>query len=281
VRRALWLAAITAVITSAVSACSSHRDASPSTIECGEHAAGSGSTPLEAWLAATPLCIAHRGGDADWVEGTADAYRNAAAWSTHLALEVPVWRTADGVWVISEDATTTRVFGADDDIRTSTWATLSALRSKVGGFPIARLVDDVLQPYGRSRILFVDNKADQDVAGLFDLLDRYAGPSRYLIKSYYRSRNTPIEARRRGYRTWGYYYDRDVSQLAATQARFDLLGLNYTASAATFAALRATGKPVIAHVIDTAAAAGTALEKGAAGLMVSAVEQVVRRDPPG
>lgn len=248
----------------------------------GHHASSGcrpGQTPLQCWLDHPPFYIAHRGGDADWVEGTADAYRKAAAWNASLALEVPVWRTADGVWVVSEDPTTGRVFGTDDDIRRSTWAQLSTLRSVRGGYPMARLVQDILVPYGRSRILFIDNKGDADVGPFLDLLDSYGGPSRYVCKSYYHSLNTATAARRRGYLTWGYYYQSTMGDFAATEHSFDLLGLNYDAPASSFATLRATGKPVIAHVVRTRAGAEEALAKGAEGIMASGVREIVPRTP--
>ena len=235
----------------------------------------SGDTPLDRWLSDPPLYVAHRGGDGNWVEGTAHAYRQAAGWNPRLALEVPVWPTADGVWVVSEDATTGRVFGTDDDIRTSTWATLSSLRSTVGGYPMARLVDDILVPYGSSRILFIDNKSNLDVDAFFDVLDAHGGPSRFVSKSYYTSTRTISEARRRGYATWGYYYTADMSHFAATEGQFTLLGLSYSAPPADFAAMRATGKPVIAHIVATTSEASAAACDGVSGFMVSGVQQVV------
>ena len=72
---------------------------------------------MSRWLAQRTLYVAHRGGDANWPEGSAAAYAQATAWNRNLALEVPVWRTADGVWVVSEQPTTGRVFGTDLDIR--------------------------------------------------------------------------------------------------------------------------------------------------------------------
>ena len=232
-------------------------------------------TPLQLWLRATPLEIAHRGGDADWPEGTAEAYRQAAARNPGLALEVPVWRTADGVWVVSEDRTTGRVFGADHAIPETTWATLSRLRTRQGHQPMARLVEDVLDVYGADRVLFVDDKSDADAAAFLDLLDSFAGRSRYVVKCYWRSTAVAAEARTRGYLTWGYYDDAGPAGLAGTQARFDLLGLPWSAPAADWAAARATGKPVIAHVVATAQQAGVARGRGAAGFMVSGVEEVV------
>ncbi|MCU1656183.1 MAG: hypothetical protein JWO57_839 [Pseudonocardiales bacterium] len=221
------------------------------------------------------MYIAHRGGDADWPEGTAYAYARAAAWNSNLALEVPVWRTSDGVWVVSEDATTSRVFGQNYTIRDTPWATLAGLRGLHGGQPMARLVNDVLDVYGRSRILFIDDKSDTNVAELLDLLDSFAGPSRYVVKSFCRSVNAPKLARARGYLTWGYYFAKDMSIFESTQSRFDMVGLNYMAPSANFTTMHDTGKPVVAHIISTTDAARTALANGVQGLMVSAVEQVV------
>ena len=245
-------------------------------VGCGS---ASTATPLQRWLAG-PMDIAHRGGDADWVEGTADAYAHAAAWNSALALEIPTRLTADGVWVISEDPTTGRVFGTDDDISRTPWATLARLRTLRGHHPMARLVDDVLRVYPRGRVLFVDDKAEAQISGFLGLLSSYGGPARFVVKSYWQSADLPRLARSLGYLTWGYYYAADMGSFAATQGRFDLLGLDYSAPAADFAAMRATGKPVVAHVIDSAAAAATARRKGATGLMISAVQQVVPATNP-
>ncbi|PZS34092.1 MAG: hypothetical protein DLM58_06395 [Pseudonocardiales bacterium] len=62
------------------------------------------------------MYVAHRGGDLDWVEGGAHAYRKAAARNPQLALEVPVWITSDSVWVVSGGRQAGRVFGTDYDI---------------------------------------------------------------------------------------------------------------------------------------------------------------------
>ena len=177
------------------------------------------------------MYVAHRGGDADWPAGTAYAYHRPLHWNPDLALEVPVWRTADGVWVVSDSPMTGPVFGRNYAIRTTRWATLATLRSRVGGHPMARLVNDVLDVYGRSRILFVDDKSGGHAAEFLDVLSSYAGPSRYVIKCFWQARKVPELARRRGYLVWGYYYARDMPGFAATQAKFDLLGLEYTAPA--------------------------------------------------
>lgn len=234
-----------------------------------------GSTPVQTWLTHRPLYVAHRGGDANWTEGTAYAYRQAAAWSPEVALEVPVWRTSDGVWVVSEQRSTGRVFGADRDIPSTPWSVLSRLRTRVGDQPMARLREDVLDVYGRSRILFIDDKRDTDATAFLDLLSSYAGRTRYIVKSFWASDATASAARRRGYLTWGYYFDGAMPHFAATQQHFDLLGLPSSASAADFRRMLATGKPLIAHIIETPGQAQDALAKGATGLMVADVEAVV------
>ena len=227
-------------------------------------------------MAASPVIrIAHRGGSADWPEGSPLAYRDAEAWDPALALEFPARRTADGVWVASEDATTGRVFGRDLTIATSTWAQLSTLRSTVGAQPMSRLQETLLAQLPTTRILFVDDKDDAHVAELLDLLDRYGGRDRTVIKSYCGSVATPNAARARGYTTWGYHYESDMAGFAATQGRFDLLGLRFDASAASWQTALATHKRVIAHIVATAAQAQQGLAAGATGLMVSGVQQVV------
>jgi len=247
---------------------------------CGGSRASS-ETPLQAWMSRSPMYVAHRGGDGNWPEDTAYAYRQAAAWNPELALEASVWRTSDGVWVISEDPGTGRVFDRDLRIPATPWSVLATLRTRVGHYPMARLRQDVLDVYGSSRILFIDNKADDHAAEFLHLLSSYAGRARYVVKSFWASDTTARAARKQGYLTWGYYFPRDMAHVRATQSRFDLLGLAASASRRDFAGLEATGKPVIAHVIDSPDQARAALDKGASGLMVADVTAVVPAGRPG
>ena len=232
-------------------------------------------TPVQKWLAATPSRIAHRGGSASWPEASPLAYQNAVAWSPSLALEFPARRTVDGVWVASDEATTGRVFGTNLTIATTTWAKLSTLRSINGGQMMSRLKETILDKVPTTRVLVVDDKDDAHVAELLDLLGRYGGPSRTIIKSFYQFANTPPRARTKGYLTWGYWYQSDMPRFADTQAAFDLLAMQWDAPASTFTTMRATGKRVFAHVVATAAQAQSGLSKGATGLMVSGVTEVV------
>jgi hypothetical protein len=95
------------------------------------------------------------------------------------------------------------------------------------------------------------------------------------MKSYWQSVQTPTAARAAGYLTWGYYYGRNMNDFADTQTLYDLLGLDYGAPIANFRTMIATGKPVLGHVIANQDEAHLALSKGAHGLVVSGVTQVV------
>jgi len=238
-------------------------------------AAVSPATPVQAWLASSPYYAAHRGGSADWPEETLYAYSQAAAWSPRLALEVSIWQSSDGVWVCSHDQTTARVFGTNYDIPTTPWTTLQTLRTTVGNQPIAKLTD-VLNAYATgNRVLFLDNKGNQSIAAFFTLLDTYGGNTRFVIKSFQSGTSIAAQAHTRGYTTWGYYYEADVPSLPSTQASWDLLGMDYTASNAAWSSVLSYSKPVLGHIIPDAAGKTTALGKGATGLMVSGVVEAV------
>lgn len=235
------------------------------------------SSPVRQWLAAPLIQLAHHGGSADWPPSSPLAYRMSRDWNSALALEFSARRTADGVWVGSEDLTTGPVYGTDLTIATSTWDQLSSLRSVQGGQPMSRLETDLLQQLPATRVLFVDDKDNDHVDELLDLLDRYGGAGRTVIKSYWKTEDTPIEAHRRGYLTWGYYYADEMDRFPASQSRFDLLGINVDAPPQVYAQMLATGKRLIAHVVATRAQADKALARGATGLMVSGVQEVVPR----
>ena len=236
-------------------------------------------TSLDQWLMHYPLLIAHRGGDADWPEGSMFAYAHAAEWNASLAIEVPMWRTSDGVWVVSHDATTSRVFGVDHRIEVTPWHVLASLRSLKGNEPMARAEDVLARFDSGNRILFVDDKSGRHVPSFLGLLNGHSGRTRYVVKCYWSQWAVADAAHRRGYRTWGYYYTKDMSNFGTTQRHFDLLGLSYQAPVADFAQMHATGKRVIAHVIRTRPQASQALAKGADGLMVSGVVDNVPRGP--
>jgi hypothetical protein len=82
-----------------------------------------------------------------------------------------------------------------------------------------------------------------------------------------------------GCATWGYYYADELADdpelLARTSESWSMLGLDWSAPAATWATMTATGKPVLGHIVPDLDAARAALDGGAAGLVVSGVTEVV------
>jgi len=245
----------------------------------GFSASASTLTPVQQWIATQPLYAAHRGGSADWPQSTMYAYDNAAAWNTTMALEVSMWQSADGVWVINHD---------NDPSVTGTWANpgtgnisarnwtgdLQNIVSSTGSYPIMRL-ETLLAKYGGKRVLIIDNKGSQDVAGLISILNANGGPGYYVSKSYYTAASWPNSMRSAGYKTLGYFYDADTSNIAANQSKFDVLMEDYTASTGSWTTILSYPQPVMAHIIPDAAAKATATSKGAEGYMVSGVMEAV------
>lgn len=105
-----------------------------------------------------PMYVVHRGGDANWVEGTSYVYVHAVAWNFDFVFEVLVRRIFDGVWVVSEDVTTGCVFGVDYVIWVTPWWVFLILWMTCGGDLMVWFVNDVFDVYGCTRILFFDDK---------------------------------------------------------------------------------------------------------------------------
>jgi len=237
--------------------------------------------PMDTILRNAPIWVAHRGGSVSWpYEQTLQAYTYADRWAAPnvMAFECSVYMSSDGVWVASHDPNTGRVFNADYDIRNTPWLTLQTLTSIVGGYPIARL-DELLDAFP-DRAWFVDNKALGSFTTFLSLLDGRGGPGRFVVKSYGVGAATQVaQAKTAGYTTWGYFYDTDTPVLAANQGRWDLLGEDYAASAASWAAIKSYGKPVLAHILNSAASKTTADQYSPQGFIVAAVETIVPQTP--
>lgn len=231
-------------------------------------------TPVAEWIANYPAYCAHRGGSADWVEMTMDAYDHAAAWGVP-ALEISVWPSSDGVWVGSHDKSTLRMTGTDWDITAHTWAELSTLRTTVGGFPLCTLTE-LLDKYGSDHIIFIDNKGVLNLPAFTSLLNTYPDSTgRFVWKNFYTASSYAAAAHAAGYKTWGYYYAADAPNLPSTAGNWDYLGMQYDAGQSVWDQVLSYGKPALAHIIATATQAVTALATGASGLMVSGVTEVI------
>jgi glycerophosphoryl diester phosphodiesterase len=249
-------------------------------------------TPL---LAADRFTIAHHGGSLDWPEESLYAYRQAVAAGVD-ALEVSLARSADGVWFGLHDRTLDRTSGTTSFVASEhTWAEIQTHRILPAGLrdpaqasrPYARF-DDLLDEYGDTHALFVDPKyADPSTFGeLFDLIEKHvARPIESVVaKGYCTSHAWATAARTRGHQTWGFYYANEIQAkpalLTSTQADWTIMGLNYDGAADQWKVVNGLGKPVIGHVIPDLQAAVTSLDLGARGLMISGVEETVKKLPP-
>lgn len=249
------------------------------------HGAATPQTFLQQALANTPVYIVHHGGEVSFPpQNTAQAYALAHAWNPNTMFEAPVIQCSTGEYVLSETATT------DDyttvvTISTSSWATLSALRTSVGGFPMMRLKEDFLDVYGTpsgTHPLMVDNKLAQNDATLIALLNLYGGAGRIMAKANFANTSWASDARAAGFLVWGWYADTDQASFAGTHTQFDYLGLNYGGTQSAWTQLMGYLQPVFAHILQNAGARAIADGKATtagfgplAGYMISDVTDLI------
>lgn len=234
------------------------------------------------FLAATPFYVAHRLGGTEYPEFTRRGL-DASLAAGFKALELSVRRCATGEFVLSHDWVTTRtVPGTDYQIWNTPWSTIAGLQQASGGF--LRLTD-VMDSVPQDVVLAIDHKVTSDKqtastgdmeseAALFALLEERLGPAarrRVLIKHFIQG-GVSARARARGYRTMCMMYTNEIA--GADLTTLDVLGMEWNAPDDVWTTLRATGKPLIAHIITTQAQATRARERGATGLMSSVPSQV-------
>lgn len=230
--------------------------------------------------AAQPFAIAHRGGSANWPEMSMFAYTQAVAWGMPV-LEFSCGRSVDGVWLGVHDQTLNRTSGVTGlpAVSTMTWAEISGYRVNQHGRsePYSRL-EEVLDRYSASHLFFIDPKYSVSgayLAELYAIIKNFPGWEKHVIKYYWDSVGVPQTARTAGFRTWGYYYAADADQIAETHGRWDLLGMEIGATQAAWDLALAPGKPVVAHLATTTAHATEALARGAHGMMMPGVKQIL------
>lgn len=234
--------------------------------------------------------MAHRGGSADYQEHSARGYVQSAIARVDV-LEFSVGITSDGVFFGLHDATlnrTTSGLAANYLATEHTWAEISALvqdlpnrgDSRFTTAPYLKL-DDFINQWAPSHTLMFDPKllSTANRVKLYDRLKQVPDYQNRILGKYYTT-GTVIadEFHAAGMKVWGYSYTADVDSgaTAATAAKWDYLGLEYTASQATWdTMLQIAGpKKVLAHIVPTAATAQAAVAKGARALQVSGVNSV-------
>ena len=225
-----------------------------------------------------PFYVAHRLGGTEYPEFTRQGL-DASLRAGFKALELSVRRCSTGEFVLIHDWVTTRtVPGTDYQIWNTPWSTLKTLQQASGGF---MQLTDVVNQVGDDVVLAIDHKVTsskevgsagdmESEAALFDLLEaRFGaeGAKRRVIIKHFIKGGVSARARERGYKTMCMMYPNEVA--SADLSVFDVLGMEWNADQGVWDVLKATGKPLIAHIITTKQQADQALSKGATGLMAS------------
>ena len=233
---------------------------------------------VDRFLASKPFYVAHRLGGTEYPEFTQKGLTESLR-AGFKALELSVRRCSTGEYVLIHDWVTTRtVPGTDYQIWNTPWSTLAGLQQASGGF--LRLTD-VLDQVGDDVVLAIDHKVTsskeigsagdmESEAALFDLLEaRFGveGAKRRVIVKHFIKGGVSQRARERGYKTMCMMYPNEIQ--GADLSKFDVLGMEWNADQGVWDILKATGKPLIAHIITTKQQADTALARGATGLMAS------------
>lgn len=230
---------------------------------------------VDRFLASKPFYVAHRLGGTEYPEFTQKGLTESLR-AGFKALELSVRRCASGEFVLIHDWVTTRtVPGTDYQIWNTPWSTLSGLQQASGGF--MRLTD-VVNHVGSDIVLAIDHKVtsskptgsqgDMDSEKqLFDYLDTIPNAKdRVLIKQFVNG-GVAARAKAKGYKSMCMMYPNEVA--GADLSLFDVLGMEWNAEQSVWDTLKATGKPLIAHIITTKQQADMALARGATGLMAS------------
>ena len=228
-----------------------------------------------AQMLATPGATwAHRGGSTNWPEMSKYAYEQAAL-AGYGALEFSANRTSDGVWVGCHDASLNRTSQTTGlaNISAMTWAQVQTYQNTLNaaGTPRAYYrLDQFLDDFTGTHVAIVDPKYAIGTYNteFLNLLDAHGGNTKIVVKFYGVGAGATAladAATARGYQTWGYFYDTDVTGggLAADQSHWSILGMNYDAPQSAWDAVLAYGKPVVGHIAASQANYNTAMSRGA------------------
>lgn len=225
---------------------------------------------------ARPMFVAHRGGSANWTELSLRAFTNSVCWGAK-ALEVSLGRTSDGVWFGLHDTTLDRTSGTTGaNPAAMTWAEVQE-HLIFGAEPYMRW-EEIYEAYGSTHVLFVDPKDSAESATFraeFVAMLAALDVERLVVKYYGPASWMGTQAKAAGLATWGYYYADTLTNVETNHEPWDFLGLSWDAPQAAWDRITAIGKPVLGHIVPSAAAAATALSKGAAGCMVANVMDVI------
>jgi hypothetical protein len=246
-----------------------------------------GYSSVSEMLAQPKFYVAHRGGSADWPEGSLHAYTQSVAWGAP-ALEFSLGRSSDGVYFQLHDqyldrtslgTTTTTLNPA-----LMTWDQINTYTINQYGRqePYCKLTD-ALDAYLDSHVFFIDPKYTKDfLPDLWDLLSEYPGYEDKIVLKYAGGDvSVADEAHAHGCKAWGFYYPTDnlTNMVNLSGPYWDLIGMQvnsdgtYDSSAWTQAL--SLGKPVVGHICSSKTMSDGAFAAGASGVMVSGVKSVM------
>ena len=245
-----------------------------------------GRNPIDVMLSTHGATWAHRGGSASWPEMTKYAYDNALA-AGYGALEVSFGRTLDGVWFGLHDSTLDRTSGISGgvDPNNLTWAEIRGyyqVTIGASGAPQPYMSwDEFLTGLPERTIIILDPKAN--TTAMTEIMARARsdwGVDKTIIKYYGAgpvAEQVAATADSMGFNyRWGYFYESNYTNgsLDQYQDMWSILGMDYTASDDSWAAVKSYNKKVCAHILPSLTAYNTALAKGADMGQVAAVAKV-------
>lgn len=246
-------------------------------------------------LAQPVFYCAHRGGSYNYPEMSAYSYGQSVLNSDYPALEISLARTSDGVWFGLHDASLDRTSqgtgggsGTNLVAANMTWSQVlqytilgstASVNTNQPNRPYMRF-EELMDVYYDSHVFFIDPKvAVANASELMAIMNGMRGnPRERFVCKYYGVAGGSDGtsgwigmAKANGYRTWGYFYEADQSNFTQYAPRWDILGMDYNASQASWDALKAAapGKPIMGHICPDATSVQTALSKGAVGAMCS------------
>ncbi|MDR7275919.1 glycerophosphodiester phosphodiesterase [Catenuloplanes atrovinosus] len=140
--------------------------------------------------APVPIAFAHRGGAADGLENTAEAFGRSVALG-YRYVETDVHATADGVPVIFHDPDLRRLTGRPERVSQLSWADLASVR--VSGAAAVPRLDEVLHAWPRVRFN-IDVKADGGEEPTVRVIEAAGARDRVLLASFSDARLARIRA---------------------------------------------------------------------------------------
>lgn len=231
------------------------------------------------------VTMGHRGASAvtGMPEMSRKAYKYAAYQRNYRMLEFSCGRTSDGVFFGLHDQTLARTSenaALTTNVSAMTWAQVQAYQNSLNssGSPVAYYrLEDFLDEFTQESTIHVDPKyaiGGANNAAFLAVLAAHGGAGKIVVKyvgTGSGATGLADAARGAGFLTAGYFYEADwaAGLIDAEQSHWDILGMEYTASAnawsrttsGAYPGLRSYGKPVLAHIIPDQAGYNTAQTK--------------------